>query len=263
MSREDAAARFHRVFAVHKPILGMIHLKGTDRADIVARALREAEVLVVNGIDALIVEDYFGSAEDVEAVLQEMARSSPGVPVGVNVLDDGPTSFMLADRYGAQFVQMDSVAGHVSAADDVAFASEVARLRDASTALLLGGVRFKYQPVLSGNPVEVDLLIATERCDAIVATGPGTGMETPVERIREFRDVLGPSFPLVVGAGLTAENCADTLTIADAAIVGSSLKDTLQADGEVSAARVAELMRTVRATREASRPVAAPGSVPA
>ena len=263
MSREDAAARFAHVFAVHKPILGMLHLKGTDRADVVARALREAEVLVINGIDGLIVEDYFGSAEDVEAVLAHMARISPGVPYGVNVLDDGPASFVLADRYGAQFVQMDSVAGHLSAADDIPFASEVARLRGASTALLLGGVRFKYQPVLSDNPVEVDLRTAMGRCDAIVATGPGTGMETPVARIREFRDVLGASFPLVVGAGLTAENCADTLMLADAAIVGSSLKDTLQADGEVSGARVAELMRTVRATREASRPVASPGSVPA
>ncbi len=267
MSREVAADRFARVFAVDKPILGMLHLKGADRADVVARALREAEVLVDGGIDGLIVEDYFGSAQDVEAVLQQLAGSPPGVPYGVNVLDDGPTSFLLADRYGAAFVQMDSVVGHLSVADDIPFSGEIARLRRGSDALLLGGVRFKYQPVLSANPVDVDLRIATGRCDAIVATGAGTGMETPIARLREFRFVLGAAFPLIVGAGLTAESCAEALAIADGAIVGSSLKDTLHADGEVSGARVAELMGEVRAVREAAgdsiRPAAGAGAAPA
>lgn len=263
MSEATAAARFARVFAVHKPILGMLHLKGDDRADIVARALREADILVSNGIDGLVVEDYFGSAQDVEAVLEHMARTSPGVPYGVNVLDDGPASFALADRYGAHFVQMDSVAGHLSAEDDTAFAVELARLRGTSSVLLLGGVRFKYQPVLSGNPLGTDLRVAMGRCDAVVVTGPGTGMETSPAKVREFRADLGPVFPLVVGAGTTADNCAETLAIADAAIVGSSLKDTLKADGDVSPLRVAELMRAVLAVRKVSGADATPGPVPA
>jgi len=263
MSEASAAARFARVFAVHKPILGMLHLKGDDRADIVARALREAETLVSNGIDGLVVEDYFGSAQDVEAVLERLARTPPGVPYGVNVLDDGPASLALADRYGAHFVQMDSVAGHLSDADDTVFAAELARLRERSSVLLLGGVRFKYQPVLSGRAVGVDLQTATGRCDAVVVTGPGTGVETSVAKVREFRDALGPVFPLVVGAGLTADNCADTLAIADAAIVGSSLKDTLAADGDVSGPLVAELMRTVLALRQASGADTSRGPVPA
>ncbi len=263
MSEARAAARFTRVFAVPKPILGMLHLKGDDPADIVTRALREADILVANGVDGLVVEDYFGSARDVEAVLERLASTPPGVPCGVNVLDDGPASFALADRYGADFVQMDSVAGHLSEVDDVAFAAEIARLREDSDVLLLGGVRFKYQPVLSGNPVEFDLQAALNRCDAVVVTGPATGVETSATRVRQFRDIMGPVFPLVVGAGLTAANCSDTLAIADAAIVGSSLKDTLGAGGEVSGPRVAELMRAVRDLRQSLAMVAVPGPVPA
>lgn len=263
MSDVVAATRFSGVFAVRKPILGMLHLKGHDRADIVARALRESEIMVANGIDGLIVEDYYGSAQDVEAVLERLAATPPGVPYGVNVLDDGPASFALAERYGARFVQMDSVAGHLTAADDEAFAADHARWRARSSVLLLGGVRFKYQPVLSGNPLAVDLRVATGRCDAVVVTGPGTGMETSAQKVREFRDALGWAFPLIVGAGLTPENCADTLAIADAAIVGSSLKDTLEADGDVSGARVAELMAAVRTIRDASGASASHGPVPA
>jgi predicted TIM-barrel enzyme len=262
MNEARAAERFTRVFAVPKPILGMLHLKGDDRADVVSRAAREADILVENGIDGLVVEDYFGSVGDVEAVLELLASTPPGVPYGVNVLDDGPASFALADRYGAAFVQMDSVAGHLSGVDDVAFTAELARLREGSDVLLLGGVRFKYQPVLSGNPVEVDLRAALARCDAVVVTGAGTGVETSPERVRQFRDTLGPVFPVVVGAGLTAANCSETLAIADAAIVGSSLKDTLRADGDVSGRRVLELMAAVRDLRPSLGAVAKPGSVP-
>lgn len=260
-----AATRFASVFAVYKPILGMLHLKGHAlRADIVARALRESEIMVANGIDGLIVEDYYGSAQDVEAVLERLATTPPGVPYGANVLDDGPASFALADRYGARFVQMDSVSGHLSAADDQAFAADHARWRERSSVLLLGGVRFKYQPVLSGNPLEVDLRVATGRCDAVVVTGPGTGMETSAHK-RPARVPRRPGLgvPLIVGAGMTPENCADTLAIADAAIVGSSLKDTLEADGDISGARVAELIAAVRTIRDASGTSAGHGPVPA
>jgi hypothetical protein len=263
MSGAAVATRLAEVFSVPKPILGMLHLKGSDRADVVSRALREADILVANGIDGLVVEDYFGSVGDVEAVLERFAAMPPGAPYGVNVLDDGPPSFALADRYGAAFVQMDSVAGHLGPEDDAAFAAELAGLRANGGPLLLGGVRFKYQPVLSGNAVEVDLREAVRRCDAVVVTGPGTGMETSMEKVRAFRAVLGPRFPLVVGAGLTAENCGEALAVADAAIVGSSLKDTLAADGDVSAARIAPLMAAVCAVRRHVAAVPGPGSVPA
>ncbi len=249
MSAGKARARFARVFGVDLPILGMLHLKGTGRADVVDRAIREADVLVASGIDGLVVEDYYGSPEDVEAVLERFASAAPGVPFGVNVLDDGAASFELADRYGAAFVQMDSVAGHLAPADDPDFADELAGLRERSDALLLGGVRFKYQPILSGNSLAMDLATGLERCDAIVVTGEGTGMETSIERVREFRGLMGGEFPLVVGAGLTPENGAEALAIADAAIVGTSLKDTRTAAGDVSGERVAELMGVVRAVR--------------
>ena len=242
-------AGLSRVFAEPKPILAMLHLKGTDRDDIVARALREVEMLVNGGVDALVVENYFGSIADAEAVLARLAADPPAVPYGVNMLDDGPTSFALAERYGARFVQMDSVAGHLPPAEDVAFAKALADLRAGSDTLLLGGVRFKYQKVLSGNPLDVDLRLAQGRCDAVVVTGDRTGEQTPISKIVQFRKALGPDFPLVVGAGVTAQNCAEQLALSDAAIVGSSLKADGRAEQEVSAAAVEQFMDVVRAVR--------------
>ncbi len=249
MSAALARSRFRRVFPIDRPILGMLHLSGVGQADIVARAVREARTLAANGIDGLVVEDYFGSPQDVEAVLDQFASDPPGVPVGVNVLDDGAASFALAARYGPAFVQMDSVAGHLSPADDLRFAEELRALRARNDALLLGGVRFKYQPVLSGNDLAVDLRVGLERCDAVVVTGDGTGMETSIEKIETFRTLMGVEFPLVVGAGITPANCAEALAIADAAIVGTSLKATQTAAGDVSGDRVAELMEAVQVVR--------------
>lgn len=240
------------LFGVSKPILAMLHLQGDNPHDILHRAMRETEILVGNGVDGLIVEDYFGSRRDVEAVLARLAADPPPVPYGVNVLDDGATSFALADHYGATFVQMDSIAGHLPPAQDAQFATSTERIRRWSSAVLLGGVRFKYQEVLSGNPADVDLRIAMARCDAVVVTGDRTGQETSPAKIRAFRDVLGADFPLVVGAGVTPANCHEQLLLADAAIVGSSLKDTGTAAGEVSGQAVAEFMAAVRQVRESA-----------
>jgi predicted TIM-barrel enzyme len=48
---------------------------------------------------------------------------------------------------------------------------------------------------------------------------------------------------------VTAQNCREQLEWTDAAIVGSSLKDTGNADGEVSAEAVAQFMSVVREVR--------------
>ncbi|MEI2620388.1 MAG: BtpA/SgcQ family protein [Candidatus Nanopelagicales bacterium] len=110
------------LFGISKPILAMLHLKGEDPRDVLNRAMQETDILVSNGVDALVVENYFGSRADVETVLATLAAESLPVPYGINVLDDGPASFALADTYGAAFVQMDSVAGHLPADQDPGFA---------------------------------------------------------------------------------------------------------------------------------------------
>lgn len=241
--------RFMDIFPGPLPILGMLHLKGDSPADILERAMRESDIMYEAGVDAVIVEDYFGSADDAERVLGWLSANRRDKIYGVNILDDFPRSYELARRYGARFMQVDSVAGHLRPQDDPPYGEMIAGYRADGSVFVLGGVRFKYQPYLSGRTLAQDLEIGRTRCDAIVVTGEGTGMVTDTQKIRDFREILG-SFPLIVGAGVTAQNAAETLLAADGAIVGSAFKAGGLAKNELDAANVAAFMTAVRVLRK-------------
>ena len=66
-------SRFLSLFAAEKPILGMLHLKGDTPEETVERAMGELDTLLENGVDGVIVEDYYGTADEVEQVLARIA----------------------------------------------------------------------------------------------------------------------------------------------------------------------------------------------
>ncbi|WP_037463967.1 BtpA/SgcQ family protein [Shimazuella kribbensis] len=236
---------FLDLFHVKKPIMAMIHLKGTNDEQKVEIAKKEIDQLIHHGIDAVIIENYFGNVENVEEVLKYIHHERKEIIYGVNVLDDDRKSFELANKYGAHFIQIDSIAGHLTVEEDKGFDEFISQMRRQSQVYVLGGVRFKYQPYLSGRSLETDLRLATQRCDGIVVTGSGTGIETDFGKIQKFRAIIGDDFPLIVGAGVTAENAAVQLSQTDAAIVGSYLKDTYKDDGDVSVEHVQHFMKEV------------------
>jgi hypothetical protein len=242
------AASFLELFSDSKPILGMIHLKGETPAEKLSLAKWEIDIMLQHGIDAIIVENYFGTPEDMESVLSYIVQERPHMIYGVNVLDDDARGFAMARQYRARFIQLDSVAGHLLPGDDPSFADFIRMERNRTPAFVLGGVRFKYQPYLSGRSLKEDLIYGLERSDAIVVTGDATGQATDVEKIRVFREHLGP-FPLIVGAGLTADNCRERLSLADGGIIGSYLKNTHKDDGIVSPEHVGRFMDEVRKMR--------------
>lgn len=224
---------FEQLFPNGRALIAMLHLKGLDSSDIYGRAEREIGIFYDNGFDAVLVENYFGSLDDCRRALDYLSRSYPDRVYGVNILGDEESAFGLADAYGAKFIQIDSVCGHLAPRREPAFVDRLNDLRAGSRALVFGGVRFKYQPVRSGRSLEEDLRLGTERCDAVVVTGDGTGIETPQDKILRFRKSLG-AFPLITGAGVTADTVAQTLEHCDGVIVGSWLKDGHDAVGEVS-----------------------------
>ena len=197
-----------------------------------------------NGVDAVVVENYFGKPRHVEMVLKYIKENRKDIIYGVNLLHDDNLGFQLAKRYDAKFIQLDSVAGHLNIEDDKKFNDFIAKKREECDAFVLGGVRFKYQPYKSGRSLEEDLRIGMTRCDAIVVTGDATGMETDLEKILSFREIIG-NFSLVVGAGMTPENCGKQFEIADAAVVGSYFKDTYKDTGDVCTEHVRSFMYAV------------------
>lgn len=239
---------FLEIFKNKKPIFGMLHLKGTTDEEVLERAKREIDIYRENGVDAVIVENYFGNYYQMEMVLDYLDHADFDIIYGVNCLNLDAMGFDLAKRYHAAFVQLDSVAGHMKPRDDYSFEAFMKKYREESCVYVLGGVRFKYQPYLSERTLEEDLKIGMTRCDAIVVTQDATGQETSMEKIKEFRSIIG-DFPLVIGAGVTADNCAEQFTVGDAAIVGSYFKDTYKDTGDVDASHVKALIEAVNKVR--------------
>ncbi|MBK1867884.1 BtpA/SgcQ family protein [Aestuariivirga sp. YIM B02566] len=242
-----SANRFLSTFNNRIPVFAMLHLKGDSPAEKFDIARRETQILWESGVDAVIVENYFGSVDDVVAVCRWLKDEAPEVVFGVNILKDDKRAFEVANEFGARCVQLDSVCGHLPVADDGAFGDWLNAQRAASKAFVLGGVRFKYQPYLSGRPLVEDLLIGISRCDAVVVTGEGTGLQTPVDKTAEFRAIVGPGFPIVIGAGVTPDSAERDLAKANAVIVGSYLKDTHVDTGNVDKQHTLDFVRAIRA----------------
>lgn len=228
------------------PVFAMLHLKGDTPTRRLEIAKREINVLWESGVDAVIVENYFGDVDDVVAVCAYLNSDAEDVVFGVNVLNDDWRAFSIANECGARFLQLDSVAGHLPEGQDSGFTSRLEEERANSSAYVLGGVRFKYHPHLSGRSLKEDLLLGAERCDGIVVTGKGTGLETPLDKIKAFRSIVGDDIPLIVGAGVTSQNCAEQLAVADAVIVGSYLKNTHADTGDVDGSHALEFVQAIR-----------------
>jgi predicted TIM-barrel enzyme len=248
-NRLDSSQKWCSTFGREKPVMAMLHLGGGTAEEVKERALEEVKIFESEGIDGVIAENYFGDSSDVERVLDELCSRATSLRIGLNILRDTPKAFRIAMKYQVDFLQIDSVAGHLPYDKDEAYAESLAEWRSDFNGAVLGGVRFKYQPVLSGRAEREDLELGSRRCDAIVVTGKGTGEQTGAEKIERFRAVLGQRYPLVVGAGLTVDNVRDQLGIADAAIVGSYLKDTYTDTGRVDATHVRKFMEAVREVR--------------
>lgn len=233
------------VFGVNKPIIGMLHMTGYGADEKMEIAKKEIEIMYRNGVNAVLVENYYGGAEDVQNALKYLQENYPDKAYGVNMLGFPEMAFDMARKYGAKFVQIDSVCGHLKPKDDVKYALKLEKLMGDHDIFLLGGVRFKYQSVRSGRSLEEDLKIGSERCDAIVVTGEGTGISTDLEKIKTFRTILG-DFPLIVGAGMTADTAQEQLTYSDGAIVGSYFKESGITDNPVDEKRVQDFIFNVR-----------------
>lgn len=240
--------KFKDVFNVAKPVIGMLHLRGKTESEVVDIARDEACIMYDAGVSAVLVEDYFGDKADVENVLRMLQEEFPECLYGVNVLSSFSESYKLALTYGAKFMQTDSICGHLWPKEEPEFEQMVKECRKQGDVIILGGVRFKYQPVLSGRSLAEDLERGSQLCDAIVVTGDGTGQDTGMEKIGEFRRLLG-DFPLIVGAGLTADSCAEQLTVADGGIVGSYFKMEGQARKPMDRDRVVRFMEAVKGLR--------------
>jgi uncharacterized protein len=236
--------RFNEVFG-KIPILGMIHLSGDDK---VSRALKEINTFEEEGMDGIIVENYHSSVQDVIDTLEEVSKRNNKIVVGVNILpNEFSQSFNLANKYGADFIQIDQVSGKYREGelDLELFKSFKEKFPNIIT---LGGVWPKYYHPIPDSNLEKDLQTAMERVEAIVVTGDETGKEIPIEKILNFRDVIN-YHPLIIGAGLNLDNVYEQLCLADGAIVGSTFKFNNDTRNSIDQKKIKDFMEIVKEVR--------------
>lgn len=237
--------RLTDLFGVDKPIIGMIHLAGKSEREKTKIALEELKIYQNEDVNGAIIEDYHGSLENLYEIL---GQSSTGLKIirGINCLRDPYRSFNMARDFGAKFIQFDSVQ-----TPDLDIERYDLLRNKYPEIIVLGGVGFKYTSP-TGNPLEQDLNEGKSRCEGIVTTGLGTGLETPLEKLREYKRLLS-DFPLIVGAGVNLDNVKKQLQIADGAIIGSYFKQDGNTQLPVDRNKVRELMSIVKDLRKETK----------
>jgi predicted TIM-barrel enzyme len=238
----------------NKPILGMIHLSGSNDKDICLRALHEIQILDEEGVDGVIIENYHGNIDNVVAVLQmTFAQIAYGrrneFAIGVNILpNDYEKAIDLCNKYQADFIQLDYISGNYTNGEPLNSEHYLSIISKYPTIQILGGVWPKYYSPVKGSILRDDIEQGMTLADAIVVTGQGTGKETPLDKIKEFKTILA-GHPLIIGAGLDASNVAEQLPFADGAIVGSCFKPYKRTLEMIDKNLVREFMNEVKKIR--------------
>jgi membrane complex biogenesis BtpA family protein len=256
-----------------RAVIGMVHLRALpgsprwdgDMAALVRAALADARALAEGGADAILVENHGDvpfTARRVDAatvagmavVIGELRREI-ALPIGVNVLkNDVRSALAVAAATGARFVRVNVHVGAV-AADQGIIESEAhdtlryRRLLGVDVAIL-ADVQAKHGMPLAPVPLELEArdCFARGLADALVVSGAATGEPTPMADLKRVRGAV-PEAPLLVGSGATPETVAELLSVADAVIVGTSIKRDGRLANPVDVERVRRLVAAARGAR--------------
>lgn len=256
------------IFPHPKPIIGVVHLlplPGSPRyagsmQTIVARAILDADTLLANGVDGLIVENY-GDApffpDCVEAhtiasmsiLVREIRQQFPKAVVGVNVLrNDARAALAIATVCEAHFIRINVHTGTMLTDQGIiqGTAHHTVRYRThlGSTVHILADVAVKHAVPLAPTPL-VELAEDTYYrglADGLIVTGTATGRSARIEDITALKTAL-PTARVFVGSGVTTETLGTVLAHADGVIVGTAVKRDGITSNPVDAERVKALVR--------------------
>lgn len=245
---------------IDKLLIGVIHLPrlpstqykgGLDVEDIIEGSIRESKLLEELGFGGIIVEN-FGDAPYLKrvrdpltlaviAVITREVVRSVNVDVGLNVLrNSGLEAYSVAVATGAKFIRVNSLS-EVLITDSGIIEPEASRLR--SVRFNYPGIKvyadimckhggslsyLAYKEQRLANEAENLLrelvldIVERGRADAVIVTGPRTGIEPAVDQLAIVKEVS--PVPVIVGSGVTPDNMSKLLKYADGVIVGSYIR---------------------------------------
>ncbi len=259
-------------FGVAKPVIAMLHfpaLPGRPRHDraggrdhLVDVVGRDLEALQDAGVDGVLfcneADIPYELSVGVEipaamaAVIGEL-RPSIRVPFGVNILWDAMASLALARATGATFIR--EVLTGVYESDLGMIAPAIGGIAGYRTAigaqdvLLFDNISPEFASAIGSRGVADRARGARFLgVDAILISGPAAGEPFAMSDLRAAKEAV-PDTPVVANTGVRAERLAEVFAVADAAIVGTSLKVDGVTWNPVDPARAHRLMDAARDVR--------------
>ena len=258
----------NQLFGHSKPIIGVVHLLpliGSPQSrhsfrEIRTRALSDAGVLIDNGIDGVIIENY-GDApfcpDRVEPhttaaltlIADEIRGHHPQTPIGLNVLrNDAKSAIAIATVGDANFIRVNVHTGAMLTDQGIiqGKAHETLRYRSTlkSEVKIFADIAVKHAVPLA----PIDILASAEDtyqrglADALIVTGTATGKSTDLNQVKSVKSAV-PQTSVFVGSGVTIDNLSEVLQYADGVIVGTSIKRDGVTTNTVDADRVRTLIK--------------------
>lgn len=244
---------YNKLFKQKKAFIGMIHvpaLPGTPNStlsmqQIIAKTVKEAEMLIDVGVHGIIIENmhdrpyikpkdnHFISPEVTAAmtVVTHEIRQIAQVPLGVQVLAAAnKEALAIAQITNADFVRVEGfVFGHVADEGWIeACAGELLRYRKmlgAEDKLIFADIKKKH----AAHNVTADVSIeetanAAEffMADGLIITGSATAKPVNMQELKAIAKIT--ELPIIIGSGITINNLERYLPYADCFIIGSALK---------------------------------------
>jgi len=259
-------------------IVGMIHvgaLPGTPRAaapvaDLVEKAVAEAQQYADAGVDGLLIENmhdvpYLRGTVGPEvvagmtAVAVAVKRAQSALPLGVQILAAcNREALAVALASGAEYARVENFAyAHVADEGLMAEAEAGPLLRyrrqiGAAHVGLIADVKKKHSSHALTADVSLEEAARTTEffgADGIIVTGTATGQPAAVADAAAVRKAV--RIPVWIGSGTTPENLAELWPHVDVFVVGSYFKVDGLWSNAIDATRVRRFMDAVGRLRGA------------
>lgn len=263
-------------FGSEKPIIGMahfppipgspLHKKDTTVKDIKNQVLSDTKALQQGGIDAVMFcnegdrpyimdLDPTTLATMARIIGEVQAELGSEMPIfGTDILWSPKGAISLGKATGASFVR-EVFTGAYESESGIwnTQCGKVHRYRDqidAQDIPLLYNINAEFAGRLSDRSLTdaAKSAVFSSLADVLCVSGPMTGSPTSLEDLRKVKDAV-PDTPVFANTGVDQENVADVLSVADGAVVGTSLKENANTWNQVEKKRVQQFMEIVRQVR--------------
>lgn len=259
--------KFLKLFNQKKPLIGMIHLpplvsypKHPGMDQVIGKALKDLQVLEKAGFDGVLVENdndqphqinVSNSIKESFADVMRVIKEKSKIKVGMEIIYDMVATLEVGKKVSVDFIRLDVFVDDIETKWGKIYGEakkiiEIKKRIKAEDLVIFSDIQVKHAKMLGKRKLAISAKEAVaNNSDGVIVTGDWTGEEPLLSDLVEAKDAVYKKIPVIIGSGFSKENAKKLLLIADAAIVGTSIKtgDYIDID------KASQLMGVVRKIR--------------